>query len=223
MTQGPQFLIKWQNKDAKGSIDLIDGNWLAARTKLLGRKHPTLVGRKILTSTFDIIPEEGGTLLFRYGGHNAPANQKEGIYLGDMRILPAHFANATEIAWRVEGVKGDEPFEMLPVRVELVGATEGKPRTRSSTYLSRNSNLAVLKRAHAKANGKMKCEACSFEGLPAYGEAADRCFEVHHKRPLAKGKRVTNLDGLALICANCHNAVHGLGDISFEEFLGRFE
>ncbi|THD48348.1 MAG: hypothetical protein E7774_03100 [Bradyrhizobium sp.] len=136
-----------------------------------------------------------------------------------MLIIRGRTASLDSLPARREGCRD---FEMLPVEIEQFGAREGARKRHLSTSISRHSNLAVFKRAHAKANGRMECEACRFAGLSAYGEAIDCCFEVHHKRHLHKGERITAMEDLALVCANCHNAIHGLGDIEFDAFLKRF-
>jgi hypothetical protein len=219
MTRAQYYLIKWKNKDAKGSVDLIDAAWLKERQAKSGLKHPTIHSDgSRACSTFDLVPDAGG-ILFCYGGDHAEANKEQGISRGDVRIVPAEFLEARELAWRREGHR---TFEMLPVVIEEAGAHEGIRTQRRSTSLSRDSDLAVLKRAHAKANGGMKCETCGFTGHPAYGEALERCFEVHHKNFLQEGERVTRMDELALLCANCHNVIHALGDITFRAFLKRF-
>jgi hypothetical protein len=173
-------------------------------------------------STFDLEPDEVG-ILFRYGGAHAEVNMNVDISVGDMRIIPAEFPKAKELAWRKEGYRH---FDMLPVEIERFGAREGIRKHRRVAFLSRDSDLAKFKRADAEANGGMRCEACSFPGRPelarAYGKVLDCCFEVHHKSHLPKGERFTEINDLALLCANCHNAIHGLGDIEFEAFLKRF-
>jgi predicted HNH restriction endonuclease len=175
-------------------------------------------GDTVCTSTFDIEPD-GDALLFRYGGSNTDANRKQKIYIGDMRIIPGKFATATELAWRDDERQN---WEMVPVKIERLASKEGARRKRRSTHISRDSDLAFFKLADAKAKGRLKCEACGFKGHPAYGDALERCFEVHHKHLISQGERVTELDDLALVCANCHGAIHGLGDKAFDDFLSRF-
>jgi len=91
-----------------------------------------------------------------------------------------------------------------------------------SLHICRKSQLAFYKLAEAKSQNKLECEACGFKGHPAYGDALERCFEVHHQRSISQGERVTDLDDLSLVCANCRNAIDGLDDMDFGEFLLRF-
>jgi predicted HNH restriction endonuclease len=124
----------------------------------------------------------------------------------------------TTVAWADD--EEDAESEQLPVQIKIVGDLEGKRQKRMSTSLSRSDQLAVLKREHAKANGGMRCETCGVSKSPVYG-LVDRCFEVHHKRELAKGERITEMSDLALLCANCHAAIHGLGK-TWKEFSRLF-
>lgn len=57
--------------------------------------------------------------------------------------------------------------------------------------------------------GKLYCECCTDEA-ERYGVAKERIFEVHHKIPLATydGAKITNLNEVAVLCANCHRMVH---------------
>jgi predicted HNH restriction endonuclease len=215
---GVRYLVEWQNVEAKGSIDLIDADLLCAKQHKKGLTHATHFGDAVCTSTFDIEPDRDA-LLFRYGGSNSNANTEQKIYIGDMRIIPAKFATATELEWR-DNERQD--WTMVPVKIERLASKEGARRKRRSTYVSRDSALAFFKRADAKAKGGLKCEACGFKGLAAYGGALEQCFEVHHKHLLLQATRVTELDDLALVCANCHNAIHGLGDKDFGDFASRF-
>jgi len=220
ITKGQCYRLKWKNKEAKGCIDLISSDFLLAKKRKAECVHPMLCSWESGPAfvSFELLPKDGA-LLFRYGGVHAKKNRRLDIYLGDLRIEPSKFPNATEIAWRDE--KSDE-FKMYPVSVELIQSSEGRRGRRQATFLSRNSSLAIAKRSLAKANGEMKCEACKFPGGLAYGEAADVCFEVHHKKPLSKGSRMTSLNDLALLCANCHRAIHSMGDIPYERFRARF-
>lgn len=216
---GGHYLIKWQNDDALGWVDLIDAALLAEKQPKTGLPHVTRFGQVFLVSTFDI-ELDGDGLIFSYDGDNRAANEAQGIYCGDMRIVPAKFATATELAWR-DNERAD--WVMLPVTIKRLGSTEGVRRARCSTYVSRATELALYKRADARAKGELKCGACDFNSLSAYGEAIEQCFEVHHKHPVSQGVRVTELDDLALVCANCHNAIHGLGDLPLDDFVTRFK
>ncbi|MGO4334917.1 HNH endonuclease signature motif containing protein [Labrys sp. KB_33_2] len=215
------ILIKWRNKDARGSVDIIDFSWFEKKREIQDQQHPTMLGKEMVSSKFDLVPMDSG-LLFRYGGKHAAANAKQGIFPGDMIIVPAELPNTkekypldTQIAWREDSVGAQ--YEQLPVRI-LLGYPEGKRRGLWSATSTRHAQLASIKRGLARAKGKMTCEACGTTGHEAYGSAVERIFEVHHKVAISGGQRVTTIDNLALICANCHNALHGLGKIALRIF-----
>lgn len=213
------YLIKWQNTGAKGSSDLLDGKLFSELKIGIDLHHMTIFAdTSCVAAEFHIQPD-GCDLLFCYGGRHSTINKARSIDRGDVRINVADFARTEWLGWRDDG---DTEFKMLPVHICEIAAIEGDRVKRISSALKRKSKLTMLKRAYAIANGGLKCEVCAFDGLHGYGDASHCCFEVHHKRSLSKGKRNTKLDDLALICANCHNAIHGLGDISFIEFLERF-
>ncbi|NMA06510.1 MAG: HNH endonuclease [Ruminococcaceae bacterium] len=63
--------------------------------------------------------------------------------------------------------------------------------------------------ALAKA-GKLKCEICGFCFEDVYGEMGKGYIECHHIIPLSQygQERLTKLDDLILVCANCHRMLH---------------
>lgn len=74
----------------------------------------------------------------------------------------------------------------------------------------RNSKIVKLKKdlAIKEGKGKIKCECCNFDFLKKYGEIGKGFIECHHKIHVAKGKRLTTLQDLALVCSNCHRMLH---------------
>jgi len=89
---------------------------------------------------------------------------------------------------------------------------EGLRRLQKHLRRERDPELVrEKKRRHRAATGGLACEACGFDFQVEYG-LADFC-EVHHRVPLADGdsERETRLEELAVLCANCHRAIHRLG------------
>ncbi|WP_348721022.1 HNH endonuclease [uncultured Candidatus Puniceispirillum sp.] len=65
----------------------------------------------------------------------------------------------------------------------------------------------------------LKCECCDTIGDTYKPEVRRSVFEVHHKKPLSEGMTINGLDDLALLCANCHRAIHATNPLlSVEEF-----
>jgi len=71
----------------------------------------------------------------------------------------------------------------------------------------RQDKLASFREQH----GALFCEICGFDDSDRHPEPfTGRAFEVHHRVPLSQlaGVVRTGLEDLAVLCANCHRAVH---------------
>lgn len=95
--------------------------------------------------------------------------------------------------------------------LEFVEAEEGRILSTLHRRRERSRKLVEKKKQEAwrKAN-KLECECCSFDFEAAYGERGRGFIEVHHTKPLhtLKPGEKTNLDDLAVVCANCHRMIH---------------
>ena len=95
---------------------------------------------------------------------------------------------------------------------DIAEAPEGRVLTRMHRVRERSRKLVELakKRALAKYK-KLCCEACGFDFSVKYGFKGEGVIDVHHTKPvhtLASDGDKTNVDDLALLCANCHRIVH---------------
>jgi hypothetical protein len=92
-----------------------------------------------------------------------------------------------------------------------LAAIEGEPRMFFHLRRERDPALAKAKREAAKEmDGCVRCEACGVSAKDKYpGLQGDIC-EIHHRRPLAEAVEpvATKLEDLAVLCANCHRAIH---------------
>ncbi len=89
-------------------------------------------------------------------------------------------------------------------------AYEGRPQLVAHLKRERDPQLAKRKKAKFRAeNGRLFCEACLSE-CSDYGALKGDIFEVHHLRPLAEAAKPvkTSLADLAVLCPNCHRALH---------------
>jgi hypothetical protein len=90
---------------------------------------------------------------------------------------------------------------------------EGNPVLSWHHARERNSKAAAVLRERARRVG-MRCEVCR-DDARRYDAAAERVLEVHHRKPLGSLKpgsvAKTRLADLALVCANCHRALHATG------------
>ncbi|MER7954509.1 HNH endonuclease [Streptomyces sp. NPDC096030] len=100
----------------------------------------------------------------------------------------------------------DEPGE----EGDESSAQEGRLLIRLALYRERDRGLRDRKLKQVRELGQaIRCEVCAFDFGETYGELGMGYVEVHHVTPLhATGPRETQLDGLALLCANCHRMCH---------------
>ncbi len=97
--------------------------------------------------------------------------------------------------------------------VGIFGETEGDKVIKEhikQEITRRNSKIVQLKKGQALSNGKGRifCEWCDFDFSKKYGEHGIGFIECHHKIHVSSGKRITKLEDLALVCANCHRMLH---------------
>jgi hypothetical protein len=100
-----------------------------------------------------------------------------------------------------------------------LGAVEGELRRRLVRDRYREGALRDAKVATAIAaspDGRLRCEVprCGFDFAAVYAALGAGYAEVHHLRPLAEHDepRLTTLDDLAVVCANCHAMIHRGGE-----------
>lgn len=122
---------------------------------------------------------------------------------------------------RLAVINGAVPVASEEEDEEVAEAEEGRILTRIHRARERNRGLVAKKKAAIlKSNGRLKCEACSFDFQQTYGARGAGFMEVHHLKPLSTlrlGDK-TRLDDLALLCSNCHRMVHaGRPWLSMEE------
>ena len=93
------------------------------------------------------------------------------------------------------------------------GVKEGKKLLRIHYSRERRSQRKQKLKLFFETHGKIFCEACGNEHKN-YKDIAqlERIFEVHHKVALSNSHKTieTKLEDLAVLCANCHRAVHSV-------------
>jgi hypothetical protein len=121
-------------------------------------------------------------------------------------LFEGHFNQSFEqYQWMAaEGVAYADP--------ELLSGLEGREREILRKHIIRERRrdlVEAVRRMSMERDGELRCEACSFTFLNMYGPHGATFIECHHKIPIATGgERVTTLDDLALVCANCHRMLH---------------
>ena len=90
----------------------------------------------------------------------------------------------------------------------------------------RVSALAEAKRKSVRdAAERLECEACGFATQVVFRGLVGEVCEIHHRLPLAEASEAveTKLGDLAVLCANCHRAIHRTSPLmSVEEFQSCF-
>lgn len=109
-------------------------------------------------------------------------------------------------------------YQLLVGNVEgLGGDPEGRKRLVAHYVRERSTNLRNKKiRAFREQHGRLLCEICLIDEFSRYPSAArERIFEVHHRVPLSQASEPikTEIEDLAVICANCHRTVHASKDV----------
>jgi len=77
-------------------------------------------------------------------------------------------------------------------------------RERSKTLVNKKKQRVM------RVEGRLACEACGFDFERIYGEHGHGFIECHHLKPMSQltAETRTNLEDLALLCANCHRMIH---------------
>jgi len=122
-------------------------------------------------------------------------------------VTPSETARIEEL-WRSKSSNSSESFDGSVI--------EGNTKVYSHRKRERSRWLVRKKIEQARKLGAIQCEICFISEKGAYPEEfASRIFEVHHLMPLAlvESPKKTTLEDLAVVCANCHRAVHATDQV----------
>ncbi|OIQ24115.1 HNH endonuclease [Lacinutrix sp. MedPE-SW] len=89
--------------------------------------------------------------------------------------------------------------------IDSSGSSEGKINYILHKLRERNNKLVREKKASVI---NPTCECCNFDFSNTYPNLGNGFIECHHKIPINQGERITKLEDLALVCANCHRMLH---------------
>lgn len=185
-------------------------------------------------------PEALGTDLWR-AEQPDPTENKTGIQLWEIRLTldegflqrqtakaDPELANATIVTMpngTVFPLTGTQTAALerlwglsaAPALPAADSASEGERRLRAHYRRERSNVLRDKKLAETrKLHGKYVCALCGADEDAKYPSIfGKRIFEVHHMSPLSKATTPvrTTLDDLAVLCANCHRAVHATVEV----------
>ena len=91
--------------------------------------------------------------------------------------------------------------------------------------LERRSTIN-LRKLKLQSPDDYECECCGLTLERTAHPAQARMFEVHHKAPISMLKagefRTVAKDDLAVVCANCHRAIHATNDINYIRNMDAF-
>jgi len=171
------------------------------------KQGPKIVGRGTVKGSYQFNLELGLTC-------PAPDN------IPWAHIVPVEWDSVFE---PIDILLGAEPLTVLPLSgkrlrrlkaainrsqkyIEQQEALEGEIYRAETTFRKRNRALIAAK----KANSDGRCDICGFSFKERYGSLNRDCLIAHHIHPIGQrqGSSKTNLDDIALLCPNCHAAIH---------------
>ena len=214
--------VLWNKTDAKGYTDLIPLRWLMGgkATTCSNGMHEMISQKGRSYPVKCSIVVEGSATILNYGGiHRRQNLERYEVAIGELKISLSKKVNLAinSVQWRTEG---QASFEDAPVTASIaldhiyeddeVFSVEGAAFLASHMRRERDPGLRVRKlRSVLSKQGVLSCEACEFDFEAAYGSIGESTCEVHHRKPLAMtGSREVSLGDLAILCANCHTAIH---------------
>ena len=138
-------------------------------------------------------------------------NKDEELVWNEFSADPARLALVTEaIRAAISGHQNDAALAS-PDEPDICEAEEGKVLTRLHRVRERSRKLVDQAKKNAlKKHNRLFCEACGFDFSVKYGSTMEGLIDAHHTKPvhtLSAGDK-TNVNDLALLCANCHRVVH---------------
>ena len=91
------------------------------------------------------------------------------------------------------------------------GAREGESEESRKKIVKRAAWLANSFVKYRKKSGILECDDCKFDPSDLFDHQKYNprsLLDVHHKNPIAEGKRYTHFSDLALLCPTCHRREH---------------
>lgn len=167
----------------------------------------------------------------RWGSNMKVANELWTEMKGRYPNREAHISALSDrlrsSAVRPDRQDAESPSTLPPVAADdELSSIEGDPRLLFHVRRERDPALVEAKREAVRAaTGCLQCETCGFTTQAAYPRLDGEVCEIHHRLPLAEAAQAveTRLMDLAVLCANCHRAIHRTRPLmSVEEFRSRF-
>lgn len=184
-------------------VDLVEHDCIAINHKhRWGRKMKVLARTKeiLKPASFDLTPVNQGHT------YDVQLMNKRADRVAIQQLLWSRFQpylNTEVMNTYIEEVSG-----LVAGTDEDMSGAEGTWKENMHKYRERNNSLVYKKKNEALRKGKLFCECCNFDFSKAYPTVGSGFIECHHKIPIHQGARITSIDDLALVCANCHRMLH---------------
>ena len=127
-----------------------------------------------------------------------------------MREVTDETAALLNYVW-YDGQESVEATEQVEIGEDTLLYLEGKPVTKTRKLRQRSSRLSkAAKERYLAVHGELRCEICGINFKEVYGELGEGYIEAHHPEPLSKmdGTQFVDVEGMVLLCANCHRVLH---------------
>lgn len=128
--------------------------------------------------------------------------------LRSLRELTDESAKLLEDAWYADEYTPQTIQDYLELTEDDFAYSEGKLVVRTVRQRQRNRTLVSDARTEFKMlHGHLYCEVCGFDFVAVYGI---EYIEAHHKLQMASldEERLSTVDDLVMLCANCHRMAH---------------
>lgn len=197
--------------------------------RVLEENHPSVIEASELLNRLPIHPEAGregfrtpDAVVLRLANFRSfdPATPAKGMPNAGRRAADAwnRYAHDPRLVRRlvaaIRAAADNEAGRVLadvPTILEEP-VPEGRLVYRAHVTRERDPRLRKRKLEQATASGRSpSCEICGLAPQAVFGPTGVSVLECHHLLALELGKRSTRLADVALLCANCHRALHARG------------
>jgi len=196
--------------------------------KALDKNDPRVVSLASLLRKAGFHPLESRTATFRNADGVARKTQNIADHVPGFAGTPSHGNKLDKVvmdAFLLDPISADREANQIMLAIaegkskhyqdspnfeQIDEAPEGRLLRRLVSVRERDPKLRKSKIDKHLAEGKeLSCEVCNFNFEEKYGERGKGYIEVHHVDPLhVTGLTKTSIEGLALLCSNCHRMIH---------------
>lgn len=143
---------------------------------------------------------------------------RDQLAIAELKISPAPAPNAwiaindeflaaelSEVRSRTE--------KLLNSDLQSLQAEEGMSEEKLAKIRRRAAWIAERFARNRSQSNSLYCDICKFSPAEAVKDAGIKprsLLDVHHKHPLAEGKRYTSTEDFSLLCPTCHRTEHAL-------------